>query len=118
MIFRWSFVTVTVVTVLFLRVSILNNIYITIYISDIYNDFKRGYTPHFLTVTTVTVTLRCLFTFLPFYLFLYEALECPHQFVAHAESEAHRAEVAVHLYRAEVHNARGDRSLVRWRQIL
>jgi hypothetical protein len=61
-------VTVTVVTVLFLRVSILDNIYITIYISDIYKEFKRGYTPHFLTVTTVTVTLR---PFLPFYLFTF-----------------------------------------------
>jgi len=73
MIFRWPFVTVTVVTVLFLRVSILDNIYITIYISDIYKDFKRGYTPHFLTVTTVTVTLRPFFYFFTFLLFYFSS---------------------------------------------
>ena len=50
------FVTVTVVTVVFLRVTISPIIYITIYISISYKYYKGYCTPHFLIVTTVTVT--------------------------------------------------------------
>jgi hypothetical protein len=44
-------------------VSVFLIIYITIYISDIYKDIKRGCTPHFLIVTTVTVTLGVFYLF-------------------------------------------------------
>ena len=58
MINKWPFVTVTVVTVIFLRVSFFLFIYITIYILDIYKDYKGSIYRIFLIVTTVTVTQR------------------------------------------------------------
>jgi hypothetical protein len=64
----------TVVTVIFLRVFISFIIYITIYISISYKVFKEDIPPCFLIVTTVTVTTD-------HDLLLYEALQCPEQFV-------------------------------------
>ena len=95
MINKWPFVTVTVVTVIFLRVSFFLYIYITIYILDIYKDYKGSIYRIFLIVTTVTVTLGRLLT-------LYKALECLTQFVAHSDGIAVNREVMAHLYRAEV----------------
>ena len=48
MINEWPFVTVTIVTVIFLRVSFFLLIYITIYILDIYKDYKGSVHPIFL----------------------------------------------------------------------
>ena len=95
MINEWPFVTVTVVTVIFLRVSFFLFIYITIYILDIYKDYKGSIYRIFLIVTTVTVTLGRLLT-------LYKALECLTQFVANADGVAVNAEVLVYSQRLEV----------------
>jgi hypothetical protein len=46
----------TVVTVIFRGVSFFFIIYITIYILISYKNYKEQNTPHFLIVTTVTVT--------------------------------------------------------------
>ena len=101
MINKWPFVTVTVVTVIFLRVSFFLFIYITIYILDIYKDYKGSIYRIFLIVTTVTVTLGRLLT-------LYKALECLTQFVANADGVAVDAEVLVYSQRLEVHNTTGS----------
>ena len=102
MINEWPFVTVTVVTVIFLRVSFFLLIYITIYILDIYKDYKGSIYRIFLIVTTVTVTLGRLLT-------LYKALECLTQFVANADGVAVDAEVLVYSQRLEV---RAQRAVV------
>ncbi len=52
-------------------------------------------------------TTETLWPFLPFYFFtflpfLYQALECPEQFVAHADGITLDAEIPVHLYRTEI----------------
>ena len=72
-----SAVTVTVVTVVFLRGAILCILYITIYISISYKVLQGISYPLFLTVTTVTVTSSL------FSLFPYKASKCPEQFVGH-----------------------------------
>ena len=102
MINEWPFVTVTVVTVIFLRVFIFLLIYITIYILDIYKDYKGSIYRIFLIVTTVTVTLSRN------YLFSYKALECLTQVVANADGVAVDAEVLVYSQRLEVHNTTGS----------
>ena len=102
MIIEWPFVTVTVVTVIFLRVSFFLFIYITIYILDIYKDYKGSIYRIFLIVTTVTVTLSRN------YLFSYKALECLTQVVANADGVAVDAEVLVYSQRLEVHNTTGS----------
>ena len=61
-----------------------------------------------------TFLLFYLFTFLPF---LYQALECPEQFVAHADGVTLDAEIPIHLYRTEIQAQRaivaaGDRDVL------
>ena len=71
---------ITVITVIFLRVSIFFIIYITIYILISYKAFKRGCTPRFLIVITVIVIAVAVF-----YLLLYQALESFVKFEVHFE---------------------------------
>ena len=83
-----SFVTVTVVTVVFLRVSVPFIIYITIYILISYKVFRRGCNPLFLIVITVIVIDSAVHS-----LFLYQATQCHAEFVIHAEGIALQGEV-------------------------
>ena len=58
---EWPFVTVTVVTVVFLRVSVPFIIYITIYILISYKDYKGGCTPSFFNCNNCNCNARLAF---------------------------------------------------------
>ena len=77
---KWPFVTVTVVTVVFLRVFASPYLYITIYILISYKYFRRGFRTSFFNCNNCNCNASAFFTFSLFYLFtflpfFYQALQ-------------------------------------------
>ena len=94
---------ITVITVIFLRVSIFFIIYITIYILISYKAFKRGCTPSFFNCNNCNCN-SCG----RFYLFLYQALESFVKFEEHLERVA--LDAHIRRQRAEVRLERAVRT--------
>ena len=74
------------------------HLYITIYISISYTIFRKGYILKLYNWNWKTgrFWLLCSLTF------LYQAIECPEEFVAYGHSVAHHVEALSCLYRLEV----------------
>ena len=96
MIIDWLVITITVITVLFLRGQIPFLLYITIYISISYVLLRGVYVPQILIGTIGTGTLW------PFLPSPYQALQSPQQFIGHVAGIACDAEIGIDLHRLEV----------------
>ena len=99
MIIDWLVITITVITVLFLRGQIPFFLYITIYISISY-EYIQGVFDHLIfNCNNCNCNRLGRFTFLPF---LYQATECQANFVVHIERIAFEVEAFAGLQRLEV----------------
>ena len=85
-----------------------NIIYNYLYISNLYiiSEIERTSEINCHNCNCHTSSLFYLFTFLPSYLFPYQALQPPEQFVGHAHGILGRAEAWAHLQRQEVQSER------------
>ena len=85
MFFSRSAIPIPVIPVIYLRVSHLSILYITIYISISYVVFRRGLTPHYL-IGIIGIGISRPFCY---YFFLYQALQRLANLVANSEGIAH-----------------------------